>query len=262
MEDTNKPISEMNDEEFQKLQTDVANGKENHFKEEIEEDSEENKNTDKSEDSKSEDSKSEEDSKQEDNKETNGQKVKEDDKDKEDEDKEDKDEPKVRKSKKDYIIERLQKKANKKTSEEDDDEINPNDRKLVEDVVEEKIGNTIEELKKITLEQEEEKERVQEEAEVEKFCTENEKFAPYKSKILKFWRHETRRHLPLKTIAYEVAGDDLIMIGAKQQREADKAAKSTSTGSDSKLATIDKTVAEMSDAEFEEYQNRVLHPKQ
>lgn len=256
MEDKQKPISEMNEEEFSKLQEDVANGNEKHFKEEIEKPSEE--------DVKIVPETSEEKPKEEEPKGESDKGNPEDEGDKEDKgDSEDKNTPPTRKkSKKDHILDRFAKREEKRKSEtENDDEINPNDRKLVEDVVEEKFGDTVEELKTLTLEREEEKDKLQDEAELNEFCSEHKEFAPYKEKIAKFWKDDSRKHLPLKAVAYEVAGDDLIMLGARKQKDADKKASFTTTGSDSKEETVEKTVLEMTDAEFEKYQNHVLHPE-
>ncbi len=236
----------MSDEDFQKLQNDVVSGNMEHFKE-VEKSSEENENTKEviQEEVKKEESKEPED------------KTKEE----KDTSKNSEEEPKVRKSSKDYIIERLQNKLKNKKETEDEDEINPNDKKLVEDVIDEKIGSKIEELEKIAIEKEEEKEFLQDMKEVDEFVAINEQFKPYRDKILKWWQHPTRKNLPLKAIVYEVAGDDLIALGAERERNAKNEADASATGSDSSTVTVEKKVSQMTDKEFEEYQNKVLYGK-
>ena len=265
MEDTNKPISDMSSEEFQKLQLDVANGKDSHFKE-VEKDSEENKNT--------EEIIPESDSKDDIEKkpESENQKKVDEEGGKEDQDKEKdegKEEPPTRKSKKDYIINRLQKRKEKLQKKEEDseeysedeDEMIPSDRKAFKKVIDEEVGAKVEELEKMKIEEEEEKELVRDMKEVDEFVSKNEQFKPYRDKILKWWQHPTRKNLPLKAVAYEIAGDDLIMLGAERERKANENAFGSSTGSDSATVTFSKKVSEMTDKEFEEYQTKVLYGK-
>lgn len=238
----------MSDAEFQKLQLDVANGDTSHFKE-VEKDSEENTNT----------TSESEDASKDTSEETKGNEPKETKEEPKEEPKEEeKDEPKIRKSKKDYIIERLRNKANKQKSDEDD-EVNPRDKKLVEDVVDEKIGSKLEELEKIAIEKEEERELLQDMKELDEFISKNEQFKPYQDKILKWWQHPTRKNLPLKAVAYEVAGDDLIALGAERERKASKEAAATATGSDSKTVILEKKISDMTDKEFIDYQNKILY---
>jgi hypothetical protein len=48
--------------------------------------------------------------------------------------------------------------------------------------------------------------------------------------------HPSRRNLPIKSIFYEVAGDNLLKIGAKRQSEADLKAKNSQSGGGSNRA--------------------------
>lgn len=140
-------------------------------------------------------------------------------------------EPIVRKSKLDYILERKQAKADKLKQEklkeldkqikteagEEDDEVSPDDEKVVEKVIEKKYGDYFREM-------DEEKEA----AEINGFIAQNPEFKPYETKIRKFASHPSRRHIPISSIAYEVAGPDLMRLGAERAKKADEKAKEAS----------------------------------
>ncbi len=177
-------------------------------------------------------------------------------------------EPPVRKTKLDYILERKQRKLEKAKSQEiqkvddqlkkpaddgsgegdgEDDEISPEEEKAIEKVVTKKFGHHFEQLNE-----------EREEAELQGFINQNPKFKPYEAKIRKFANHPSRQHLPLQSIAYEVAGPDLMRIGAEEARKADaEAAKSTTGGGSARNDSAHKPVSEMSSAEFREYSDKV-----
>ena len=169
-------------------------------------------------------------------------------------------EPEVhsRKSAKDYIIERQQRKIEKlknssqgkddeeKEDEEnsgndEDDEVNPEDENLITKVVLKKFAPIIE--KQLAGE---------DEVELKDFIEKNPDFKAYESQARKFMQHPSRRMLPIKSIFYEVAGDDLIKIGAKRQKDADELARRDNAGGGSARGTegAKPDYATMSDEEF------------
>lgn len=96
--------------------------------------------------------------------------------------------------------------------------------------------------------------------ELNNFLGENPHFKPYKAKIERFMKHETRRHLPVSTIAMEAVGPAEIMkIGARLARQADvkKGSSQGGTAGGGRQKQAGKSVSEMSDAEFAAYQNTV-----
>lgn len=137
---------------------------------------------------------------------------------------------KDRMSPKDFIIQRKNKKIasleankDKKTDDgeenEDEEEIAPEDEKLINRVVSKTFAPIIDK----TIAADDDKE-------ITKFLTENPDFKPFEAKARRFIAHPSRRHLPVKAVFYEVAGDQLIKIGAKREQEATKKAKDTQTG--------------------------------
>ncbi len=166
-------------------------------------------------------------------------------------------EPQVRtrKTVKDFIIERQKRKIEKlqgKTEEENEDEedvnedeeyddILPQDEKLIKKVAGKMIAPLIEnQLAK------------DDENEVQKFLAENPDFKPYEAKVKKFMVHPSRRQLPVESIFYEVAGPDLMKIGAKRAKEADEEAQRSNAGGGSARGAEDVRVdwANMSLEEF------------
>jgi hypothetical protein len=154
------------------------------------------------------------------------------------------DEPPTRKTKLDFILERKQKKLEKLKEEklhkvndelkehgddDDDDGISPDDEKLVEKVVERKYGKY--------FSRDEERDA---KAEVKEFLNtdpQGKYFKKYEDKILKWSRHPNRANVPLRTIALELAGNDLLKIGAELEREAQKKADESKAGGGSARAT-------------------------
>lgn len=172
---------------------------------------------------------------------------------KEGEGKDDDEEPVVRKkTAKDYIIQRQQKKIQKmqqKKEESDDDDnadedddISPEDEKVVDKIIQRRYGDKFAKL-----------EQVEDEKEMDTFLSANPDFKAYKQKIWKFWQHPSRNHLPVETVAFEVAGRDLLKIGAKRAQEANNKARQTSSdGASSRGASGGKVdYNSMSDADFE-----------
>ena len=164
------------------------------------------------------------------------------------------DEPQIRprKTAKDFIIERQQKKIAKlqekeqgdsyedDKSEDEDDEINPDDEKVITRVLSKKLQPLFED-----------KMKAEDHAEVSEFIATHPEFAPYENKVRKFMQHESRRNLPIKSIFYEVAGDDLIKIGAERERKATEKAGHGSTGGGSARGGLSKNDWDMTPEEFQ-----------
>ena len=170
-------------------------------------------------------------------------------------------EPTVRKTPKDYIIERKNKQIEKLKAkattppdsivpdDEDDEDIADADKTLVKKVVQKEFGHYFSELEEQKLD-----------AEISKFVSDNEIFKPYEAKIRKFASHPTRRQIPLKAIAYEVAGDDLLRKGAEMSKAADAkaSAKATPNGGNRGSAQAKKDWGSMTNEEFIKERDKIL----
>lgn len=66
--------------------------------------------------------------------------------------------------------------------------------------------------------------------EVEAFLKDHPDLEPYKAKVERWMKHPSRRHLPVSSIFFEVAGEHLMRIGATRARKADQKAKETQMG--------------------------------
>lgn len=170
-------------------------------------------------------------------------------------DEDDDKEPPVRKRPSDYARERIERKNAKKnagkddkTSDEDDedDDIDPADK--------ETIGKVVAKALKPFVEKEA---KAQDEAEIKTFLTDNPDFKPYEAKARKYMAHPSRKDVPIEEIFYGVAGKDLMAIGAKRAKIADKEAKKTKSGGGSDDAGGVKSVKDMSKAELEAKQQEV-----
>ena len=171
-------------------------------------------------------------------------------------------EPEVRPrmSAKDFIIKRKEAKIAKLQKKEggegggqsgedegEDDEIAPEDEELITKVVSKRFAPILDK----TLAAEDDKE-------IAAFLKDNPDFAPFEAKARKYIAHPSRRHLPVKTVFYEVAGDNLIKIGADRQRKADEDDKQTQTGGGSNRAGEGgKSVWDLTPEEFEAEKERV-----
>lgn len=164
------------------------------------------------------------------------------------------DEPPTRKRTIDYILERkdrkiakLQEKANQAKDDEEEDDVSPEDKELVTKVMKPFLQPFIE--KQV---------REENERELSEFVAERPEFKPFQAKILKYMSHPSRQNLPVKTIAYEIAGDELLKIGAQQGRKADEDAKKTQTGGgNNREVSGEKSVWELSPEEFAAKQEEI-----
>lgn len=165
-------------------------------------------------------------------------------------------EPKTRKRNIDFILERKNRKIEKlqekvETEEdEEDDFVDPDAQKLVQKEIQKALSPFLQKQ----IEEEDNNE-------INSFLQENPDFKPYADKVRKFAQHESRKHLPIKSIFYEVAGPDLLKIGAdRAKRAGDEAKESNAGGGSGDTSTAEKGVWELTPEEFaakqEEIRNR------
>lgn len=135
-------------------------------------------------------------------------------------------EPKTRKRNIDFILERKNRKIEKlkgesgvADEEEDDDNIDPEDSKIIQKHVAKALSPFL--AKQMQDEDSQE---------IGDFIKQNPDFAPYADKVRKFAQHPSRREMPIKALFYEVAGDDLLKIGADRVRKANAEARKTVAG--------------------------------
>ena len=144
-----------------------------------------------------------------------------------------------RKSAKDFIIQRQQKKLaklRKQQGEEPQDGNQPPEGEEGEDPEnqdggedtngEDDLPGVLEGFRPIV----EKHIAAQDAEEVSSFLKENPDFEPYKAKVERWMKHPSRRHLPVSTIFAEVAMDHLLKIGANRGRQADAEAQQTQAG--------------------------------
>ncbi len=137
----------------------------------------------------------------------------------------------VRKTAKDFIIERQQKKLAKakdgevdKDSEGKDPEVDPEDEAAIRSVATKVAAEMVAPIYEGQIEAEDI-------AEVGQFVADNPDFKPYEARVKAFMKHPSRKDVPIKSLFYEAAGDDLLKIGAKRAlAAADEAARSAAGG--------------------------------
>lgn len=165
-------------------------------------------------------------------------------------------EPKTRKRNIDFILERKDKKIAKleqkangaKDDEGEDDDVDPNDEKIIGKLVDKRLQPFIEKQAK-----------EEDEAEISSFIQKNPEFQPYIDRVRKFASHDSRKNIPIESIFYEVAGKDLMKIGAdKAQKAIDEAKKSGSGGGGDRGGDSGaKPVWDMTPAEFDAYKQDI-----
>lgn len=164
------------------------------------------------------------------------------------------DEPQTRKrTNVDFILERKNRKIEKLQGKKDDgadedegedDDVDEADAKVIDKRVHKILSPFIQ------------KQMQDEDAsEIADFVKQNPDFAPYAEKVKKFASHDSRKNMPIKSIFYEVAGDDLLKIGAKRAKKAGDEAKETQAGGGSAAGgTSEKSVWDLTPEEFAEKQ--------
>lgn len=192
-----------------------------------------------------------------------GEKGQDKDKSKNEAPEDDDSEPDVRKTPTDFYKQRKARRAaakgdqgaSKKNNDDDsgdddsDEDVDPEDAALIDSRVDKRIKPLIDQ---ITTQADRD--------EANAFFSEHPEFKPYEAKITRWWQHESRRHLPIKTVAMEAVGfDNLVKMGAQRKQGAvDKAKKLNSGGGAPASNTGKKSVNEMTNEEFEAEKQRVL----
>lgn len=138
------------------------------------------------------------------------------------------DEPKTRKRNEDFILERKNRKAEKLQKKEAsaDDEAGDDDEDLADDdakIIDKRVLKVLSPFIKKQMQDEDKQE-------IDTFVSANPDFKPYVAKVQKFAQHPSRKDLPIESIFYEVAGKDLLKLGAERAKKADDEAKETNAG--------------------------------
>ena len=172
------------------------------------------------------------------------------------------DKPPVRKTASDFYKERQERKMARSQAKEtqddgkkdkEDEEVAPEDEDLISKVIEKRYGGVLKDLQS-------KNEAAEDAKEATDFFAENPEFKPYEAKILKWWGDESRRHLPISTVALEAVGfKTLIKLGAEKERQAaDKAKQTTTTGDGAGDNGGKKSIADMSDDEIRQLNSQVI----
>ena len=165
-------------------------------------------------------------------------------------------EPKTRKrSNIDFILARKDKKIKKLQKEIDGAEEPDDDDDLIDEDDARIIDSRISKIMTPLLERQAQNEDAREIAE---FVQNNPDFAQYADKVARYSKHPTRREVPIASLFYEVAGEDLLRIGAERARKADDKAKDSGSGGGSGLGGGEKSVWDLTPEEFEAKQHEVL----
>lgn len=162
-------------------------------------------------------------------------------------------EPKTRKRNIDFILERknrkiekLQDKNNEQQGEDEDDldNLDPSDAKIIEKQVAKVLSPF---LAKQMLDEDSQ--------EIGTFVKDNPDFAPYAARVAKFAQHQSRKDMPIESIFYEVAGKDLLKLGADRAKKAvDEAKESRAGGSTGPGGSSEKSVWDLTPDEFSKQQ--------
>ena len=163
-----------------------------------------------------------------------------------------------RKSAKDWIIQRKEEKIKKLQNQKDEIEeevIDSHDEELISKVIQKKLSPVIEPLLDKAI-------NAEDETEIASFLKDNPDFEPYKDKVRKYIVHPSRRHLPVEALFFEVAGKDLLKLGADRQRKADEEANNNSTGGDTSRNIGSKSAWDMTPEEFEAKKEEIKRQQQ
>ncbi len=142
-------------------------------------------------------------------------------------------EPKTRKrnnnidfilKRKDEKIQKLKEKeqnndVDEENDSEDDDNLDDDTKEVIEKAISKRLAPLAEKAELDEIKQE-----------IGDFIKENPDFAPYAAKVEKFALHPSRKELPVKSIFWEVAGPDLLILGAKRAKAAIDDSKESAAG--------------------------------
>jgi hypothetical protein len=94
--------------------------------------------------------------------------------------------------------------------------------------------------------------------EISDFVAKNPDFKPYIETVRKYSQHDSRKSLPIESIFYEVAGKDLMRIGAQRAKKAGDEAKKTQAGGGSGVSTEQpKSAWDLTPEEFAAEQDKI-----
>lgn len=144
------------------------------------------------------------------------------------------------------------KKKEPKPSGDEEDEIDPEDKKNISKVVDEKLTDFTGKLDEV--------QKIKDQQEVDSYVSDNPEFKPYKGVMLKYLAHPAYKNLPVKNVAAIVAASDLQKLGAKKEREAAAKAKETQGGGNTtrKPQGSKTDWATASSEEFQKKKNEVM----
>ena len=134
----------------------------------------------------------------------------------------------------------------------DDDEVDPEDKKTISKIVDDKLTDFTGKLDEV--------QKVKDQQEVSDFVADRPEFKPYRGVMLKYLAHPAYKNIPVENIAKIVAGEDLQKLGAKKEREAAEKAKATQdSGTTVRKPSKGKTDWQTaSKEEFEKKKNEVM----
>jgi len=104
------------------------------------------------------------------------------------------------------------------TEDSDDDDLSPEERAKFDKRIEKHMAP----FKQKAAEQEVD-------TEIASFLANNPDFKPFEAKVRRWALHPNREGVPVKSIFYEVAGDKLLVLGAKRAKAANEKANRTKT---------------------------------
>lgn len=118
--------------------------------------------------------------------------------------------------------------------------------------------NEIESLRSEVADLRSREETREDEAEINQIVAENEEFKPYVDKVKKLASDPSRKQVPIKSLFYEAAGDELIKIGARRASEANAdAAETQQNGTSTGNAPTGVSVNDMPAEDFQKMQEEV-----
>jgi len=168
-------------------------------------------------------------------------------------------EPKTRKrSNIDFILQRKNEKIEKLKNGKGGEQRPPEGDEDIDDEDAEIIDKRISKFMNPLLEKQAEDEDAKEIAE---FVQKNPDFAKYANKVAKFSKHPTRKAVPISSIFYEVAGEDLIKLGADRARIADDKARESGSGGSAGNGGAEKSVWDLTPEEFTAKQQEVMRKR-
>jgi hypothetical protein len=168
--------------------------------------------------------------------------------------------PPTRKRNADFIIERKNAKIAKLKDKGGEDEHNDEDNQDDDGVAPEDAEIIDRRVKKILAPVIEKQVLEEDKAEIADFVSKNPDFKPYSDKVLKWAQHPSRKGIPIQSLFYEVAGNDLLKIGADRAKKASDKAKESNAGGGNNRGGAQggsKPVWEQSPEEFEAEQAKV-----